>query len=151
MNAPQFWQKYFMKNHVPFIASLLGRGESSIYKWDHADGGKAAGGWNPLDILLVIMRGTKDLAPLRWLCRQFGGVFVPYLESRKAIRDNLPEILMQMRILNAKLVLVVNESALKKNISDEDAKAIRSCFDEYISSMESFVRRCEHGNYQKVT
>jgi hypothetical protein len=72
----QVFQQQFKRHGIKQIAGKMKYSTAFLYKWTHLDGGKAAGGWNPLERLVAFMLATGDLVPLHWLCAQFGGHFL---------------------------------------------------------------------------
>jgi len=72
----ELFRQQFKRHSIKGIADRMVYSAAFLYKWSHPDGGKAAGGLNPLERLVAFMVATGELAPLHWLCAQFGGHFL---------------------------------------------------------------------------
>lgn len=55
MKSHEVFQQLFKKHGVKGLAAALGLAASFLYKWSHSDGGKQAGGTNPLERLLAVI------------------------------------------------------------------------------------------------
>jgi len=76
MKANEVLRKFFKKHGTKQLAQTLGLSEPFLYKWCQPDGGKASGGWNPLERVAALTAATGDGALLDHLCEQAGGRIV---------------------------------------------------------------------------
>ena len=88
MKANEVLRKFFKKHGTKQLAATLGLSEPFLYKWCQPDGGKATGGWNPLERVAALTAATGDGMLLDHLCEQAGGRFVR--------ADELPELVRQI-------------------------------------------------------
>jgi hypothetical protein len=136
---------------VKSVASDLGLSTSLIYKWcQPTDTEEASGADNPLDRLSKVYELTQDLGPVRWLCQQADGYFVPNAPDQEV--DAIPLLHMTRRIVRefSDLLDVLTESIENDGKIDlVEAEKIRVEWEELKSSAESFVGACEKGVYAK--
>lgn len=134
---------------VKSVASDLGLSTSLIYKWcQPTDSEDASGADNPLDRLARIQELTGDTGPIRWLCQQADGYFVPNAPLQQI--DAIPLLHMTRRIVRefSELLDVLTESIENDGKIDlQEAGKIRVEWEELKSSAESFVGSCEKGTY----
>ena len=136
---------------VKSVASDLGLSTSLIYKWcQPTDTEEASGADNPLDRLSRVYELTQDLGPVRWLCQQADGYFVPNAPVQE--EDAIPLLHMTRRIVRefSDLLDVLTDSIENDGKIDlAEAEKIRVEWEELKSSAESFVGSCEKGVYTK--
>ncbi len=149
MNSHEVLKKSVSDLGVKSVASDLGLSTSLIYKWcQPSEAEDASGADNPLDRLAKVHELTGDTGPIRWLCQQADGYFVPNvpLEDIEAI----PLLHMTRRIVRefSELLDVLTESIENDGKIDlQEADKIRKEWEELKSSAESFVSSCEKGVY----
>ena len=134
---------------VKSVASDLGLSTSLIYKWCQPTGSEdSSGADNPLDRLSRIYELTHDDGPVRWLCRQADGYFVPNTQGENV--DAIPLLHMTRRIVRefSELLDVLTESIENDGVIDlQEAENIRNEWEKLKSSAEGFVSSCEKGQY----
>lgn len=134
---------------VKSVASDLGLSTSLIYKWCQPSASEdASGADNPLDRLARIHALTRDTGPIKWLCQQADGYFVPNVATQDI--DAIPLLHMTRRIVRefSDLLDVLTESIENDGVIDlDEANKIRSEWEKLKSSAESFVNSCEKGLY----
>lgn len=135
---------------VKSVAADMGLSTSLIYKWCQPSGSENASGTeNPLDRLARIYELTHDTGPVRWLCQQANGYYVPNTPPEEV--DAIPLLHMTRRIVRefSDLLDVLTESIENDGLIDQDESAkIRLEWEKLKSSAESFVTACEKGLYE---
>lgn len=131
------------------VAADLNLSLSSVYKWGEPqveDTGSGAS--NPLDRVNGLYQSTQDPRLIQWLCARADGFFVknpksewphPYL-AIPATHKIVQEF--------ADLLSVVASATGDNHITRQEAKAIRSRWEELKSATEGFVRGAEDGNFR---
>jgi len=146
MKSHELFQQFFKKHGIKQIAAALALATSYLYKWTHPDGGKAAGGLNPLERVLALIRCTGDLAPLHWLCAQCGGFFVANPPVKAVRAAELP--VQSCRVMKelGHLQAAVSETLLDGR--QVRAPELRRQWDVLKSDMEWLVQACERGTWR---
>lgn len=151
MNSHEVLKKSLSDLGVKSVASDLGLSTSLIYKWcQPTDSEDASGADNPLDRLARVHELTGDTGPVRWLCKQADGYFVP--NSPLEELDAIPLLHMTRRIVRefSDLLDVLTESIENDGKIDlQEADKIRVEWEQLKSSAESFVNSCEKGVYSE--
>lgn len=138
---------------VKALAAELRLSAALVYKWcqewdpDDPDGGGAR---NPLDRVSDMIRVTGDAGPIRWLCAEAGGYFVPNPEVRQGARQT-DLILTTQKVVSAFSDLLEEVSRSIQNdgeIMPDEAARIRKEWEDLKSVAESFVEACERGLYR---
>ncbi|VGO23425.1 phage regulatory CII family protein [Pontiella sulfatireligans] len=149
MDSHEVLKKSVSDLGVKSVASDLGLSTSLIYKWcQPSDSEDASGADNPLDRLAKVHELTGDTGPIRWLCEQAGGYFVPNVQAEAV--DAIPLLHMTRRIVRefSDLLDVLTESIENDGKIDLlEAEKIRTEWEQLKSSAESFVSACEEGIY----
>ncbi len=150
MESWELLRGVFKKHGCKRVAGKLGLSLSLIHKWSRPRESGGTGELNPLDRIATVIRGTGDLQPLHWLCRQFGGHFVP----NPKVNPSQPVALLPTRnwmmLCHAQFFGTVARAMLAGGISPADGKALRRHWDEYKSKGEEFVQACERGGRNKA-
>jgi hypothetical protein len=127
----------------------MGLSASLIYKWCQPnDAPGASGADNPLDRLGQLYTLTRDPGPIRWLCAQADGFFVPNPPPHKA--GAVPLLHMTRKIVRefSELLDVLTSSIENDGqILLDEAEKIRCEWEKLKSSAEGFVLACEQGLY----
>ncbi|MEE9367359.1 MAG: phage regulatory CII family protein [Pontiella sp.] len=149
MNSHEVLKKSVSDLGVKSVASDLGLSTSLIYKWcQPSDAENASGADNPLDRLAKVHELTGDTGPVRWLCQQADGYFVPNAPLQDI--EAIPLLHMTRRIVRefSDLLDVLTESIDNDGKIDlQEAEKIRKEWEALKSSAESFVSSCERGSY----
>ena len=150
MKSFELLRDIFKKHGVKKIAPAMGTAVSSLYKWCQPDGGKSAGGWNPLERVASLMRVTGDLRPLHWLCEQFGGYFV--LNPKGKSQHPAALLPAENRVIHefADLIGLITQAVKDGKITSVEARGIRAEWERLKSVTEGFVSECEEGDFQSL-
>jgi len=142
----------FEKTSPKEIASELGISLSLVYKWSQPpeEEGQGSGSRNPLDRTTELMRLTKDVRIIQWLCQQAGGFYVRNPKNPDhRLRDVGPAtnaIIQQF----ADLLESITTAASDRAINTGEAEGIRARWDDLKTTTEGFVRACEQGNFDQL-
>ena len=149
MNSHEVLKKSVSDLGVKSVASDLGLSTSLIYKWcQPSEAEDASGADNPLDRLAKVHELTGDTGPVRWLCQQADGYFVPNAPLQE--NDAIPLLHMTRRIVRefSDLLDVLTGSIESDGEIDlQEAASIRKEWEQLKSTAESFVSSCEKGGY----
>lgn len=133
------------------VASEMGLSLSMVYKWAQPQNEQGSGSINPLDRCAELMRITKDPAIIQWLCSQQGGFFVhnPRMQGSKEVASVMPAM---NRIVQqfADVLEAITKAALDNSISQDEARRIRTEWEQLKTFTESFVKACEQGNFDRI-
>lgn len=152
MESHEILREAFEKTSPKEIASQLGISLSLVYKWSQPpeDEGQGSGSRNPLDRTTELIRLTRDIRIIQWLCQQCGGFFVRNPKNAEdRPRDVGPatnSIIQQF----ADLLESITSAASDQRITDEESIRIRRRWDDLKTTTEGFVRACEQGNFDQV-
>lgn len=150
MESHEILKRSFENTSPKAIAAELGISLSLVYKWAQEQSETGSGSRNPLDRLLEIIRLTKDLQIVEWLCLKNDGYFVRNPESRcEKGFEVLPatsEILDQF----SQLLHRISQAALDNSITPDEAEQIRQQWDKLKCYAEGFVRCCEEGDFEAI-
>ena len=153
MESHEILRDAFEKTSPKEIASELGISLSLVYKWSQPpeEEGQGSGSKNPLDRATELIRLTRDMRIIQWLCHQSGGF---YVKNPKTADDRVREvgpatnaIIQQFADLLTSITLAASDRA----ITGEKAERIRVHWDELKTTTEGFVRACEQGNFDHAT
>lgn len=133
------------------LAAELGLSVSMIYKWaEPSDIAYGSGSTNPLDRIDSLLRCAKDPRLIQWICQRAGGFFI---ENPKVSKPH-PEFLIPAtnEIVQefADLLAVIATAAADNSVCEQEAKEIRSRWEELKSVTECFVSCCEEGNFDRM-
>ena len=133
------------------IAADLGLSLSLVYKWtEPPDGVTGSGSSNPLDRVDQLMKSTKDVRIVHWLCQQCGGFFIRNPQAQPGKPANLIPATNDILQEFADLLSVIASSAADNIISNQEAEKIRGRWEELKTVTETFVRCCEGGNFEAM-
>lgn len=135
---------------VKAVAPKMRLSAALIYKWcqepsseDHAD---ASGSRNPLDRVKQLYELTGDVALIGWLCRQAGGYLVKNPEHTDSVDRTILNGTQRMIKEFSEVLGAVAESVTDGDgVDSQEAKRIRSEWEELKCLAESFVVACERG------
>ena len=133
------------------IAGDMGLSLSLIYKWaEKPDPEAATASHNPLDRMDQLLKSTRDLRLIHWLCQRAGGFFI----RNPTTHHTHPEYLMPATngVVQefADLLAVIASAASDNRIDPAEAIKIRARWEELKRSTETFVACCEAGNFQAL-
>lgn len=152
MESHEILRDAFEKTSPKEIASELGISLSLVYKWSQPpeEEGQGSGSKNPLDRTTELIRLTRDIRIIQWLCQQSGGF---YVRNPKIADERLRElgpatntIIQQF----ADLLESITTAASDRTVTAEEASRIRKHWDDLKTTTEGFVRACEQGNFDQL-
>ena len=152
MESHEILRDAFEKTSPKEIASELGISLSLVYKWSQPpeEEGQGSGSKNPLDRATELIRLTRDIRIIQWLCQQSGGFYVRNPKSAEdRPRDVGPatnSIIQQF----ADLLESITTAASDRKITTGEAESIRRHWDELKTTTEGFVRACEQGTFDQL-
>jgi len=130
------------------VAAELGLSASMIYKWaEPPDESSGSGSTNPLDRVEALVRMTKDLRPVQWICQRAGGFFILNPKTNTPHPQFLIPATNQIVQEFADLLAVVATAAADNRITPGEAQSIRARWEELKTVTEGFVACCEDGNF----
>lgn len=153
MESHEILRDAFEKTSPKEIASELGISLSLVYKWSQPpeEEGQGSGSRNPLDRTTELMRLTRDIRIVQWLCHQAGGFFVrnPKTpdERHREVGPATNAIIQQF----ADLLESITTAASDHRINEDESVRIRRHWDDLKTFTEGFVRACEQGNFDQVS
>jgi hypothetical protein len=149
MESHEVLRDVFQKISPKQAAAELGLSVSMVYKWAEPPE-QRSGAANPLDRVAALMACSEDMRIVQWVCQKAGGFFV------KNPRSHLPHPLHLVPSMNgvvqefADLLSVMAAAAADSQITETEAKSIRSRWEELKSVTEEFVRCSEAGNFREL-
>lgn len=133
------------------IASEMSLSLSLVYKWAEPPAeGAGSGASNPLDRVGHLIRISGNTLPAQWACEQAGGFFIRNPKDIKGTKQLIPmtnDIVQEF----ADMLATIASSAADSVISAEEAKRIRTRWEQLKSVTEGFVQSAEHGSYSPDT
>ncbi|MEZ5304490.1 MAG: phage regulatory CII family protein [Verrucomicrobiales bacterium] len=150
MESHEVIKQAFEKTSPKQVAAEMGLSLSLVYKWAQPTSETGSGSRNPLDRVLELLRLTRHLPLIEWLCRRAGGYFVrnptSYCKEGFEVMPAANEIVQQF----AGLLSVISQAALDNKITGDESRQIRRHWDELKSYTEGFVRCCEEGDFDEI-
>lgn len=129
------------------IASELGLSLSLVYKWAEPPADvSGSGANNPLDRVGQLLRITQDPRIAQWVCERIGGFYIRNPEMVRHTKHLIPitnDIVQDF----ADMLATIAHAAGDNTISAEEARKIRSRWEELKSVTEGFVHAAECGNF----
>lgn len=144
MNAIEVIRQTLKKSNPEQIAAALGVSVSTLHKWSEAGESHRP---NPLERVETLVKSTEDLEPLRWLCEQFGGYFVPNPKHDGHRPKSLPEEENRLMTDVGAMIGLLGRVARKKEITRGEAAEMRAEWERLKSLTEYFVVCCEQGAF----
>jgi hypothetical protein len=151
MQSHEVLREVFQECSPKQVAAEMGLSLSMIYKWaEPPDPAAGSGSTNPLDRIDALQQTTKDRRIVQWICQRAGGFFI--LNPK----DNHPHPSYLIPATNeivqefADLLAVVAAAAADNQITQKEAKDIRTRWEKLKSVTESFVACCEMGNFRPL-
>lgn len=138
---------------VKTLAATLRLSPALIYKWcqeSDANDPDASGARNPLDRLADIIRETKDTSVANWLCHEAGGFFVanPKVVAPDVETELLVNTQQMVRSFSQLLLTVTKSIEDDGQIEPAEADRIRSAWEKFKTTVETFTVACERGLFQ---
>jgi hypothetical protein len=150
MQSHELLREVYQSGNAKQIAGDLGLSLSLIYKWAEPAQDSGSGTTNPLDRLEALVRSTRDVRLVQWICERAGGFFI---RNPKAVWPH-PHFLIpatnQVVQEFADLLSVVAQAAGDNQITRTEAVSIRARWEELKTVTEGFVRCCEEGNFLPI-
>jgi hypothetical protein len=124
---------------------------SLIYKWaEKPDPEAATASHNPLDRMDQLLKSTRDLRLIHWLCQRAGGFFIRNPKTHHTHPEYLIPATNGVVQEFADLLAVIASAASDNRIDPAEAIKIRARWEELKRSTETFVACCEAGNFQAL-
>ncbi len=150
MQCHELLREVFEKCNVKQIAGDLGLSQSLIYKWAEADESGGSGAANPLDRMEALVKSSKDVRIVHWICERAGGFFIRNPEHNWPHPDYLVPATNMIVQEFADLLGVIAIAASDNKINKPEAETIRARWEELKSVTECFVHCCEQGNFSAI-
>jgi hypothetical protein len=151
MHSHELLREVFKETSPKQVAADLGLSLSLIYKWaEPPDAQAGSGATNPLDRLEILIRSTRDLRLVQWICQRAGGFFIRNPQTHNAHPDFLIPATNEIVQEFADLLAVVAQAAADNTINAAEARKIRARWEELKTVTETFVHCCEEGNFQPI-
>jgi hypothetical protein len=135
------------------VAAELGVSLSLVYKWTQPSAGSGSGSRNPLDRVSDLVRLTRHVEIVEWLCQKAGGYFVRNPKEAKGGERSGYEVVPATHLIVqqfAGLLDAVARAAEDSSISTEESAEIRMVWDRLKAYCEGFVRCCEEGDFEQI-
>jgi hypothetical protein len=151
MQSHELLKEVLKKTSAKQISSEMGLSLSLIYKWaEPPDDGSGSGANNPLDRIEQLLRITKDAQIAQWVCERAGGFFIVNPKTKGHPYQLMPSTNKIVQEF-ADMLGVIAVAAADSQITNDEAVAIRSRWEDLKSVTENFVRSCEDGNFRAIT
>lgn len=134
------------------IAAELNVSLSLVYKWSQPpEEGQGSGSRNPLDRTVELIRLTRDVRIIQWLCLRAGGFFVRNPRPHSGERSQELGVATNALIQEfADLLESITTAASDRTITAAEARKIRRHWDDLKTVAEGFVHACEEGNFDAL-
>jgi hypothetical protein len=147
MRSHELLKDVLKKTSAKQIAGDLGLSLSLIYKWAEPPAtSEGSGANNPLDRIEQLLAVTGDKRIAQWVCERAGGFFITNPEGKAHPYQLIPatnDIVQEF----ADMLQVIALAAGDQTITAEEARKIRSRWENLKSVTEGFVRSAEQGNF----
>jgi hypothetical protein len=151
MKSHEVLREVFKTTSPKQVAADLGLSLSMIYKWaEPAQEETASGASNPLDRIDALMRSTRDLRLVHWICQNAGGFFIRNPRTHNPHPDYLIPATNEIIQEFADLLAVIANAAADNHITPDESKKIRARWEELKTVTECFVHCCEQGNFRPL-
>lgn len=155
MKSHELFRQLLLGRNAKELACALNLSTSTIYKWTEPSGEGGSGTLNPLDRIEQIMKlaaADGDTSIPQWICQKAGGYFVKNPESNAGPKETDSVIVASNKIVQefADMILMIATAAVDNSIVPEEAREIRSRWQELKSTSEEFVNACEQGNFTPI-
>jgi hypothetical protein len=147
MQSHELLKEVLKKTSAKQISAEMGLSLSLIYKWAEPPSDEiGSGANNPLDRIDQLLKITNDERIAQWVCERAGGFFITNPKSRPHPYQLIPSTNSIVQEF-ADMLGVIAVASADNMISKEEAKAIRSRWEDLKSVTEGFVRNSEEGNF----
>jgi hypothetical protein len=126
------------------IAKALGVSPSMLYKWREPTA-QGSGQPNPLQRTALLIELTGDTRIVDWLAQRAGGQFT--LVASEAPNGNLDRAANVLVREFGLLIADVADAIADQRITADETQALREKWDGIRKRTETFVRRCEQGDF----
>lgn len=147
MESHEVMKEVLKRTSAKQIAAEMQLSLSLIYKWaELPEGDSGSGTGSPLDRVGQLIRTTKDVRVAQWVCEQADGF---YIRNPQNLPPNQALIPLTNGIVQefADMLAAIAISSADSIITKEEARKIRSRWEELKSVTEGFVRAAESGNF----
>ena len=151
MQSHQVIREVLQTTSAKQIAADLGLSLSLVYKWaEQPDPDSPTASHNPLDRMDQLVKSTRDLRLIHWLCQRAGGFFIRNPKNHHTHPEHLIPATNGVVQEFADLLAVIASAAADNRIDPAEASKIRKRWEELKRSTETFVACCEAGNFQDL-
>jgi hypothetical protein len=150
MQSHEVMKEVLKKTSAKQVASEMGLSLSLIYKWaEPPENDSGSGTGSPLDRVGQLIRITKDPRVAQWVCEQAGGFFIRNPQNLPPHQPLIPitnDIVQEF----ADMLATIATAATDNVITKDEARNIRSRWEELKSVTEGFVTAAETGNFGAI-
>lgn len=151
MQSYQVIREVLQTTSAKQIAADLGLSLSLIYKWaEQPDPDAPTASHNPLDRMDQLVKSTRDLRLIHWLCQRAGGFFIRNPKNHHTHPEHLIPATNGVVQEFADLLAVIASAAADNRIDPAESAKIRKRWEELKRSTETFVACCEAGNFHAL-
>lgn len=150
MESHEVLKRALRKTTPKAVAAELGISLSLVYKWAEKPSESGSGSFNPLDRLLQIIDLSGDNGIVEWLCRRQGGHFVKDPDVSGHQVGNVLSATQGIIGQFSDLLNEISDATDDQSVCEQEAMAIRQCWDKLKSHAEAFVRACEAGDFKEI-
>lgn len=147
MDAHEVMREVLKRTSAKQISADMGLSLSLIYKWaEPPEDNSGSGANSPLDRVGQLVRITRDVSIAQWVCEQAGGFYIRNPHNFPAAGPLIPvtnDIVQEFADMLASIAI----SAGDDMITPEEARKIRTRWEELKSVTEGFVRAAEAGTF----
>lgn len=150
MYSHEVMKEVLKKTSAKQISGDMGLSLSLIYKWaEPPELDTGSGASSPLDRVGQLIRITKDPRIAQWVCEQAGGFFIRNPQVMP-VRQPLIPITNDIVHEFADMLATIATSSEDNVITKDEARNIRSRWEELKTVTEGFVTACESGNFSAL-
>lgn len=147
MDAHEVMRDVLKRTSAKQISADMGLSLSLIYKWaEPPEDDSGSGANSPLDRVGQLVRITHDVRIAQWVCEQAGGFYIRNPHNFPPAGPLIPvtnDIVQEF----ADMLASIATSAGDDMITKDEARKIRTKWEELKSVTEGFVRAAEAGSF----
>jgi hypothetical protein len=148
MKSHELMRELLQHANAKQLAAAMGLSASMIYKWAEPSTAGGSGTPNPLDRVEQLARHTDGPRVAQWVCERANGYYVknPGVKSdqhEQSLVTATHGIVQEF----ADMISAIATAATDNSITDAEASAIRTRWQQLKSETEEFVCCCEKGDF----
>ena len=106
---------------------------------------------NPLERIAALLKVTGDVRIAEWVCLRAGGFYVKSPEAQDSAEARTVVAATNQIVQDfAEMLSAIATAAVDNAITTAESQDIRHRWERLKSATETFVRCCEHGNFECV-